>query len=427
MRLGVVTSSFPRYADDHAGVFVLELCRALVERGHTIEVIAPDPGIGAPPKWTGIDVEWAPYFAPRRWQQLCYGAGVPENVQQRPWLAGQVPLLGASLIAAVHRRSKRWDGVISHWLIPSGLAVSWACRGLPHVAVAHSGDVWLLRRAAALGSAALKQIAHGATALATVNPGLAAELSNPTAELSIGWPRVALLPLGPGTVPPARREVRRLLDQRVEAAGIMGRDLIVATIARLVPIKGVDVLISALALPPTWGFSAVVAGEGPERSRLEALARRLGVKAAFLGAINGDERSALLDRADVLAVPSRMLSSGRSEGTPIAAIEGMAAGVPVVASDLGGLSWALGDAGLLCEPGSAERLAGALSTLRDDSSIRKALVHEGHRRSKRFGWSQAAEKLEGLLLCGDEVSYTGLGRIDGRARRAGLHSRFDVV
>lgn len=403
MKLGVVTTSFPRSPGDPAGSFVLELSLALARRGHEIEVVAPDPGRGEPPSWPGVDVRWARYLAPRPLQRLCYGAGIPENLRRRPWLALEAPLLCAALAREARRRAARWDGVISHWLVPSGLMADLACRGsMPHVAVAHSGDVWLLGRAPALGGAVVARLARRASAVAAVNPALAAsirELVPPGLPLDC-----RVLRLGPDRHPPAPPDLRQRLAGRLAERGISPASTVVAMISRLVPIKGADVLLRALAGPRSSACSAVVAGDGPERPRLESMARELGVRALFLGAVGVGERSALLERADILAVPSLVMPSGRSEGTPVVAVEGMAAGVPVVASDVGGLRWALEGAGLLVPPGSVPALAGALDRLRCDAALRATIGREGRRRARSFGWGAAAGQIEALLRGGELLS-----------------------
>jgi glycosyltransferase involved in cell wall biosynthesis len=76
----------------------------------------------------------------------------------------------------------------------------------------------------------------------------------------------------------------------------------------------------------------VIAGDGPERPRLTAAAPA----AHFLGEVTTDRRDDLLGAASVVAVPSR-IARGRTEGTPAIALEALAAGVPVVASAVGGL------------------------------------------------------------------------------------------
>lgn len=393
MRIGVVTTSFPEREGALAGSFVLELSRALVARGHLLEVVAPDPGVGAPPRWSGIEVRWARYHVRRRAQRLAYGAGIPDNLRRRPMLVGQAPLLVAALAGEIARRRSGWDAIVSHWLVPSGLAAGALRNGRPHVAIAHSADVWLLKRMP-LGQGLLRLLAARSTALAAVSPRLVDDL----VALDGGRASVTpwLLPLGPDELPPPEpAQVDRL---RRQLLGLSREGVLVATVlARLVPVKGVHVLLEALACPEARGVVAVVAGDGPERARLEARVRELGVPVHFMGAVEPERRSALLAASDVLVVPSIELANGRGEGAPVAAIEGLAAGLPVIASRVGGLSWSVGAAGILVEPGSPGELARALARLRDDASLRDVLSRGARCRARHFGWAAAAERLESLI------------------------------
>jgi len=77
----------------------------------------------------------------------------------------------------------------------------------------------------------------------------------------------------------------------------------------------------------------VIAGDGPERARLAAAPG----SHQLLGEVAAERRDALLSSASIVVVPSRVLPSGRTEGTPMIALEALAAGVPVIASAVGGL------------------------------------------------------------------------------------------
>jgi glycosyltransferase involved in cell wall biosynthesis len=107
----------------------------------------------------------------------------------------------------------------------------------------------------------------------------------------------------------------------------------IVTASRLVPLKGIDVAIAAMAHIHAPA-RLVIAGDGPERA---ALAARGTPRVAFLGEVPAARRDDLLREASVVVVPSRVMPSGRTEGTPMIALEALAAGVPVVASAVGGL------------------------------------------------------------------------------------------
>lgn len=138
---------------------------------------------------------------------------------------------------------------------------------------------------------------------------------------------------------------------------------VVASAARFSPEKGMDVLLQAARLRKNILF--LVAGDGPQ---MEALSRDLPPNVTLLGHL--DDIRPLLAAADVFAMPSRR------EGQGIAALEAMAAGVPVAASRIGGLAEMLtdGQTALLVPPNDPDALAVALSRLQSDSRLRGSLA-----------------------------------------------------
>ncbi len=352
MRIGVVTTSYPRAPDDPAGAFVRASAQWLAARGHDVEVVAAGPGMV---RDGSIRVRRIHAGA-----SIFYDEGAPDRLERQPWRAASAALFTAALAAAVARA--RWDAVVSHWLLPSG-AVAAATR-LPHVAIAHSGDVALAVR---LGLA--RPLAR---ALAGARVAFVAEHLRDAFCRAAGRPVDAVVsPMG--VTPPApmdRAEARRRL-------GLDGRP-VVAFLGRLVPIKGIDVLVRAAAGLGAW---LAVAGDGPLRPT--------GPHVRRLGEVRGRDRDALFAAADVLAVPSRPLPNGRGEGAPQVVLEALAAGVPLVASDLPGVRELAGDAAVLVRPGDAAALAAAL---------REALVSPGdaaarRRRAAEYTWDIVGARL----------------------------------
>jgi glycosyltransferase involved in cell wall biosynthesis len=144
-------------------------------------------------------------------------------------------------------------------------------------------------------------------------------------------------------------------------------------VGRLKAPKDFVTFARAVRLLPPGSFRAAIAGDGPDRAAVEA---ELAGAAELLG-----ERSdvpELLAAADVFVLPSR------SEGLPLSVIEAMAAGLPVVASRVGGVPELVagGETGMLVPPGDPEALAAALRALLDDAERRRALGAAGRRRAE---------------------------------------------
>lgn len=393
MRIGLLTTSFPRAEHDVPGAFVLGFARALVSEGHSIEVLAPEPTEGArAPSWPGIDVRWIPYLRPRSLERTFYGAGVPDNLQRDPraWL-GLAPF-SLALLAAAARHTRRWDALVSHWALPCALAAG-AVRGARnHLAVLHSADVHVLTRLPARSRLA-QRIADGASALLFSS----AALRDTFLGLLAPVPRAAVAtrchvsPMGIdrlGEPSATRRALRRTLALDGFTALSLGR---------LVPVKGTDDTVRAVARLDD--ASLLVAGDGPERDSLERLARDCHADARFLGTVTGGAKRDLFAAADAFVLASRVLPSGRTEGAPTAVLEAMDAGLPVVATDVGGVASLVAHerTGLLVPPGDVDALTHALARVRDDALLRRRLSRAARKTAERYGWSALAPHLDALV------------------------------
>jgi glycosyltransferase involved in cell wall biosynthesis len=164
----------------------------------------------------------------------------------------------------------------------------------------------------------------------------------------------------------------------------------VGYVGRLSDHKGVDVLLQAVAREPSLRVDVV--GAGPEADALTALAARLelGDRVAFRGFAVQEDVPALYREFDVLAVPS-LPRPGWLEQFCRVAVEAMASGVPVVASDSGALPEVVGDAGLLVPPGDPDALAAALRRLTTEPGLWRTLRRRALDRAPRFAWSVVAE------------------------------------
>lgn len=211
MRVAVLTTSYPRDAQDHAGRFVADAVERLRARGVEIDVLAPGG---------------------YRDFGLAYGDGVPANLRRRPW-AG--PLLLGSMARTARRAGASADLLHAHWL-PAGAAA--AASGRPFVVTLHGSDVALARRAPALARPVLRR----ASSVICVSRALAEEACR------LGARRVEVIPNGVELPPDAGEEADppELLY-----------------VGRLAPEKGIEELAEAAR-----GLNLVVCGDGPLRDRL---------------------------------------------------------------------------------------------------------------------------------------------------------------
>lgn len=165
----------------------------------------------------------------------------------------------------------------------------------------------------------------------------------------------------------------------------------ILSVGRLIPDKGMDVVIEAAA-----GMKAalVVAGTGPEEKRLEALARRRGVEVRFTGFVDRASLARLYAEARCVVLAAR-----RGEGLPNVLLEAMAWARPVIATPVAGVRELVRNEenGLVVPVGDAEALRAALNRLTHDPSLGDRLGAAGRLTAEAFAWDRVRPRLETVL------------------------------
>jgi glycosyltransferase involved in cell wall biosynthesis len=169
------------------------------------------------------------------------------------------------------------------------------------------------------------------------------------------------------------------------------RTLRVGFVGRLIPHKGVDVLIRAVAMDARMVTD--IYGAGHQLGTLEALAESLGVtdRVTFHGHVGEEAIPPVYRNFDVLAVPSLPMP-GWIEQFGRVVVEAQASGVPVVASASGALPDVVGDDGLLVPPGDAPALHAALARFLDEPDLWDRLRSAGIAGATRYSWSSVADR-----------------------------------
>ena len=172
---------------------------------------------------------------------------------------------------------------------------------------------------------------------------------------------------------------------------------LVLFLGRMVPEKGITTLIDAAKkIHETYPECLfILAGKGPYLSDYKALVRKEGLEKhmLFIGYVNEREKATLLKRCDMLVVPSNYEPFG------IVAIEGMAAGKPVIAARTGGLSSIIndGETGFLFEPENVSNLSEKISTLIEDPTLCEKLGEKASYEVKqKYNWEDVRDQTEAV-------------------------------
>ncbi|TVR63878.1 MAG: glycosyltransferase family 1 protein [Gemmatimonadales bacterium] len=314
---------------------VAELARGLVEAGHEVRVVTSRSLPLAPAEEVvdGVRIRrtWFPSRSAPGWVLHALGS-IPVTMRWARW-ADVVHAQAFASILPCHLAARRYRRPLVTTLHTSHFLVRARSRRWRPILAG------LVRRSDHTLAASVE--------IARVGEGLAAGIQ--VEPLTNGVDTDRFRPVPP-TIPP-EPGTRRIVVPR-----------------RLFPKNGVEYLIRALPLAARDepGLQALLVGDGPERTRLEALAAELGVaeRIRFLGGRPHGEMPGLLCSGEVAVFPSLM------EATSVAALECMACGVPVVASRVGGLPEIVDrEVGRLAEPGDAQSLATALVDLLRDPEL----------------------------------------------------------
>ena len=160
--------------------------------------------------------------------------------------------------------------------------------------------------------------------------------------------------------------------------------------------KGIHDLIQAVAqLPPSIRFELKIVGAGPQRDTLQSLCSeyRIEQQVSFLGTLDKNDIPDFLNRLDVLVLPSL------SEGMPTVILEAMATGVPVIATDVGAISTLIDseDVGLLVPPQTPLAISQALTRLYFEKDTCREMAENARKRvEQHYSWQVVVSQIENV-------------------------------
>lgn len=369
MRILVAAHNYPRFPGDPAGAYVRRLALGIRDRGHQVAVVAPHvAGTARRESENGLAVERFRY-APERLERVGYRG----ESRMGPLLLASGAILPAYLLAfryAIRRATARFkpEVIHAHWWMPAGWLAARA--GPPLVVTSHGSDVRLLERATWLVGPA-RRVAARAARWTAVSRFLARDL-----EQRLGLPDHAV------EVTPMPVDVA-LFEQGCAAPRADPPRVLYA--GNLLPSKGVDVLIAAVARLRDHGLRCElrILGQGPTHDQLRAAVSSLGLgdRVTIDPFVPQARMPAEYGGATVTVLPTR----GQAEGLGLTLVEALLAGSAVIGTPAGGIPEVVEDGvtGLITPDGDPAALADRLTRLLQDPPLRQRLTDAGQERVRR--------------------------------------------
>jgi phosphatidylinositol alpha-1,6-mannosyltransferase len=364
-----------------------DLASGLAARGHDVTVFTP-----AAEQVTAEQVvaENLRVVRSRMWRTLHHLGGSPNKLVSRA--------ARAAVTALVLERSRSLpaaDVIITGHILPLGLvALKLRAQGRAAkvLAITYGEDVTVYARGSRMRRH-LVRVLEEADAVTCLTQDSAAEIVRlaPSAQGEVHVIPPAVEHSGDGV---SAEEVAQL-RKTIAAEG----SIVLLTVGRLVPRKGVDVTLRALAKLRDPNLLYVIVGDGQDRGRLEALARQLDVSdhVRFAGLV--DDARSYYRMCDIFCMPNRQMEDGEREGFGIVFLEAGVAGKPVIGGRSGGAQDAIleNETGMLVKPDEVEEIASAISRLAGDAELRDRLGERGHEWAANFRAEKLLDSYDSLL------------------------------
>ena len=393
-KLLVTASTFPRWENDTEPRFVLDLSKALTEYFDVTCLVPACPGAKDSEVLEGVKVLRYHYFPIHKFETLCYPGAIVPRIKQKKVRVLLVPFLFIGLWNALRKNVRNYDVVHAHWLIPQGIVQSFFYK--PYIVTGHGGDVCSLNKGIVIR---LKiRCIRRAKKVTVVSEHLRQRVLElvPDIDIDIISMGVDTSAFGP--------------QYRVENYFGQGDKKAILYVGRLAEKKGVKYLIDAMKYV---NANLYIVGDGPLRSELEKQAKSMS-NVIFLGSKNHKELKNIYASADIFCLPSITAKGGDQEGMPTVLFEAMASGLPVVASNSGGISQLVidGENGLLFEEKNVREIADNISSLLNDNDLYKKLQANGYKTAKECSYEARATLFAGEInkIIGIEVKSTEVAK-----------------
>ena len=378
----VTASTFPRWEQDTEPRFILDYCIGL-SKYYDVTALVP-AAIGATDEETleGVHVIRYHYFPVHAWETLCYPGAIVPRIKEKKIRAFLVPFLLLALFFNLRKYEKQHDFVHAHWLIPQGIVHAFCKK--PYLVTGHGGDVGELNKS--IFYLLKKRCLERASAVTVVSRHLQNILSS-----KYNYKNTSIITMGCNTsyFKP---------ENRIENFFSQDSKKVILFVGRLAEKKGLPYLIRAMK---DVDALLIIAGNGPLEQECHTLVSTLNLKekVQFLGSKSHNELRTIYASSDIFVAPSITTKGGDVEGMPTVILEAMASGLPIIASNSGGIPDNIRheENGLLAEERNVEQLADCINRLLRSPELSAKLSKASLQTAALFDYSVIAEKYHNIM------------------------------
>ncbi|OQX56369.1 MAG: hypothetical protein B5M53_01945 [Candidatus Cloacimonas sp. 4484_209] len=388
MKILYIVTAFPRHRNDVITPWLTETIRKLEQKGHSVMIFTSSYRGLKQKEIFGIPVYRFRYFF-KKWETLTHDMAVPERLKSGIFFKLLIiPYITFGCINALYISYKyNFDIIHVHWPFPHiifGYLIKLLTKK-PLIATFHGAEIILLRKKFPFLIPFFKKLLLSAN-FNTVNSSFT--MKNLSAL--IPSKKIKIIPFGCSI---AKQKKGKPQAEKNE----------ILFVGRLVERKGVCYLIEAFAkiAPQHQNLKLRIVGDGPLRNSLISLTKKLGIndKVIFSGFVSNRELIKSYEKAKVFVLPAIVDSHGDTEGLGVVLIEAISYGIPVIASNVGGIPDIIKDkeTGILVPEKDPVALSKAIIDLLKNSQIRKTLVNNAEKHIKtNFSWEAVISKLDNL-------------------------------
>lgn len=391
MKVLVIGSVYPRFHEDAEVPWLRTSIAHLKKAGLGIQVLAPAYKGLRSHEIDGVKVNRFRY-APASWEILTHEEGAPSKMASRPWLQLlAIPYIISGFFKCIGIcRKFRPDVIHAHWPFPHAYIALGAAKlfKIPLVLNFHGAELLLIRKKKWVKP--LLKFAIGQAQAVFANSSFTAGKIKALRNVDVEWS-----PYG------------TTLESGSTSAGNGGTSAIVPHpvngkfkilfVGRHIERKGICYLIEAAKHLPCDQFEIRIVGVGDLTDKLKAQAAEIedAAEIIFTGKLSPEELANEYRTANVFTLPAIVDSKGDTEGLGVVLIEAMELGLPVVASNVGGIPDVVVDgvSGILVPEKDPEALAGAYRRLAADPGLVKQLLEGAQKRiAECFSWDKIVER-----------------------------------